>query len=138
MSTSHNRWYVYRLEDLLKYHGLPSPEPDPETLNKDSLLEALLWLRANAPTSTSYAELEAILRVLPHLSARLERIHEQLTCVARAIEGDDLVEDAVATIAQLDEEIYGGDYDPWIDAPPTPEELEALKKAGSSESVPWE
>lgn len=36
-----------------------------------------------------------------------------------------------------DREIVEEDYDPWVDAPLTPEEAAAVARAGTDKLIPW-
>lgn len=131
---SASRWSLYGLTGVLEQHTLPGRDDHD---HHEGLAEAVLWLRKHAPKAQALAHLENALRLMAQAREELRHLEEQLTCVARSIEGDDTKATAVAEIEQLDRKEFG---DPWLDAPPTSEEAEALAKVtpDGPDAVPWD
>jgi hypothetical protein len=136
MSGSHRRWNLYGLTVALEEHTLPtSNDPDAH----EGLAEAVWWLREHAPKSQALEHLERALRLMAQAREEFRHLEEQLTCVARSLEGDDPRETAVAEIDLFDRREFG-EPDPWLDAPLTPEETEAVMNVDPNDPnlIPWE
>jgi hypothetical protein len=120
MSGSNSRWDLYALCDLLGSHRQGC---------NDGLGEALTWLRLHAPNSLACRELGEALTLLATARSKLTLLADPLAQVARVLEGDDGTDKVVAALG-------ADEPDPWLDAPFTPEEADAVAKAGGGKT-PW-